>query len=112
MERSPYQQLRQLGYAINRFGNDADLDRQPIQARRSFDVLKRNVRSAQDRLKDYENAEFEQDVKLQIQVLPKAVQALEKTRDSLLKASEFELVGAVDVAHISSELDELIRRLS
>jgi hypothetical protein len=111
VESSPYHRLKQIGYAINRFGNDADLDRQPAQARRSFDALKRNIRLAQDRLKDYEIAEFEQDVKLQDRVLPKAVQGLEKARESLLKASEYDLIGAVDVAHISSELDELIRRL-
>ena len=111
VERTPYEQLRQIGFAINRFGAAADLDVQSTAARRSFEVLRRNVLRAQDMLKDYEMFELEDDTLKQAQLLPKVVKALQTLRDSLLKASEYELIGAVDVAQISAEVDELIDKL-
>ena len=110
-QRTPYQQLRQIDYAIGRFGSAANLDEQTTVARKSFEILRRNTRRALDTLKDYEMLELEEDNLKQAKVLPKAVKTLQTLRDSLLKASEYELVGAVDVALMSAEIDELIDRL-
>jgi hypothetical protein len=110
-ESSPYQQLRQIGFTINRFGVAADLDMQSTAARRSFEALRRNIQRAQDVLKDYEMFELEEDTRKQAQLLPKAVKALQTLRDSLLKASEYDLIGAVDIAQISAEIDELADKL-
>jgi hypothetical protein len=111
VERSPYQQIRQIDFAINRFGMDANLDSQSNVARRSFDALRRSSKASLAILKDYEMLELEEDTRKQMLALPKAVASLGKLRDSLLKASEYELVGAVDVAQMSAEIDELIDRL-
>lgn len=110
-EYTPYQQLKQIGFALNRFGAAADLDAQSTAARRSFEALRRNVQRAQDILKDYEMFELEEDTFKQTQILPKAIKALQVLRDSLLKASEYDLIGAVDVAQISAEIDELVDKL-
>lgn len=110
-ERTPYQQLRQIGFVINRFGVAAGLDAQDAPARRSFEVLRRNVQRAQDTLKEYEMFELEEDTLKQAQVLPKAVKALQLLREGLLKASEYDLISAVDVAQISAEIDELVDKL-
>jgi hypothetical protein len=106
--RSPYEQLRQVGFAVNRFGAATDWDMQSAAARHSFEVLRRNVRRAQDVLKDYEMFELEEDIRKQAQLLPKVTKSLHSVRDSLLKVSEYELIGAVDVAQISVGIDELI----
>jgi hypothetical protein len=111
VERNPYQQLRQIDYAINRFGMAANLDEQPNNARRAFDGLRQSARKSLAVLKDYEMLELEEDTRKQAALLPKAVKSLGSLRDSLLKASEYELVGAVDVAQMSAEIDELIDRL-
>jgi hypothetical protein len=110
-EQTPYQRLRQIGFAINRFGAAADLDAQSAPARRSFEALRRSVRRAQDMLKDYEMFELEEDTLKQARLLPETVKALQALRDNLLKASEYELIGAVDVGQISAEIDELIDKL-
>lgn len=110
-QRTPYQQVRQIGYTIGRFGSVANLDEQSTAARKSFETLRRNVRRAQDVLKDYEMLAMEEGTLKQAQLLPKAVKALHTVREGLLKASEYELVGAVEVAQISAEIDELVDRL-
>jgi len=110
-DQSPYQQVRQLGFALNRLAVQSDLELRPVAAIKAFDVLKRAARSAQDTLKEYEMFELEEDTRMQAKVLPKAVKSLEKLREAVLKASEYDLIGAVDVALMSAELDGLIVRL-
>lgn len=111
VERTPYEQLRQIGFVINRIAIAADIDAQSSAARKSMDTLKRSVRRAQDVLKEYEMLAMEEDTLKQAQVLPKAVKALQIVRESILKASEYELIGAVDVGQICAEVDELIDKL-
>jgi hypothetical protein len=111
-ERTPYQQVRQIDFTIGRLGSAANLDEQSTVARKSFETLRRNARRSQDTLKDYEMFELEQDTAKQAKALPKAIHSLQTLRDSLLKASEYDLVGAVDVAQMSAEIDELISRLA
>jgi len=109
--QSPYQQVRQLSFTLNRLVSQTDLELRPTVVIKMVDALKHSARSAQDTLKEYEMFELEEDVRKQAKALPKAIKSLEKLRENLLKASEYEVVGAVDVAQISAELDELIVRL-
>jgi len=110
-ERTPYQQLRYLETTIKRLATDNDLQAAPAPAQRSFNALLRSCRAAVDRVKDYELSLFEEDLKLQAKALPQATKALQQMRDNLLKTSEYELVGAVDVAQISAEIDELVDKM-
>jgi hypothetical protein len=111
MSNSPYQQIRRLSFELNRLTGQVRIEDFPTAAAKALDVLKRSARAAQDVLKDYEMLELEEDARMQAKTLPKAIKSLEKLRENLLKASEYELVGAVDVAQMSGELDELIDRL-
>jgi len=106
--RTPYQQVRQIDYAIGRFGAAINLDEQSPAARKSFEILRRNSRRSLDVLKDYEMLELEEDILKQAKALPKAVKSLSVLRESLLKASEYDLISAIDVAQLSVEIDELI----
>jgi hypothetical protein len=110
-EQTPYQQLRQMEMAINRFGISADMDMQSTAGRRSFEALKRDARLARDMLKDYEMFELEEDSRKQMALLPRVIRCLEKLRSSMLKASEYDLISAIDIAQLSSQLDELMDKL-
>ena len=110
-ETSPYQQLRQLEFSLRRSVPIEILEEQGPAGRRALEKLQRDVRASKDVMKDYEMFELEEDTRMQARTLPKAVKSLERTRESLLKASEYELVGAADVAQMSAQLDELIDKL-
>jgi phage anti-repressor protein len=110
-DQSAYQQLRQMEQVINRLGQTLDFERSATAGRRAFDGLKRDTRMALDMLKDYEMFQLDEDTRKQAQLLPRVVKALQKMRASMLKASEYDLIGAVDVAQMSAQLDELVDRL-
>lgn len=103
---SPYQQLRRIEFAVQgcRPGYEAGQ-----AAHKAFDSLLRQVQLAQQIVRDYELSE--DSAKTQLRILPRAVKSLEKVRTALLKASEYELVGAVDAAQLSAQLDEMAERL-
>jgi hypothetical protein len=111
VEQTPYQQLRNFESTVNRLGQAIDFDVHTTAGRRAFESLKREVRVARDMLKDYEMFELEEDLRKQAQLLPRAIKGLEKLRANLLKASEYDLIGAIDVAQLSAQLDELIDKL-
>ena len=110
-ERTIYQQLRQLETIIKRLVADIDLQQVTTAGHKSLAALLRSSRAAVERLKDYELSVAEEDLRMQAKTLPQAIKSLQKMRDDLLKASEYELVGAVDVAQISAELEELVDKL-
>ena len=111
MNKTPYQQLRQMGFVVNRLAAAANLDTYDPAVRRSFAVLQRDIKRTQDMLKDYEMFELEENSRKQASLLPKVLKSLVAVRQSLLKTSEYELISTVDVIQISAELDELIDRM-
>ncbi len=106
--RSAYQQLRQVGFTVNRLRPDMGAD-QVVQ--KAFADLQKRVLAAQRILRDYEMTESEEDTRAQLRILPKAVKSLEQLRESILHASQYDLIGAVDVAQQSAQIDGLIDRL-
>lgn len=110
-ERSAYQQLRQIEFTLNGLWNGTELQDLEPAARKSVELVKRQVFAAQAAAKDYELSELEEDTRAQLRLLPKAIKTLEQLRAGMLKTSEYELIGVVDVAQLSAELDELIDRL-
>jgi hypothetical protein len=106
-----YQQLRQVEFMLKGFWRNIDLQELETAARKSLEAVRRQVQLAQAVAKDYEFVESEEDTRAQVRLLPKLVKALEQLRTGILKSSEYDLVGAVDVAQLTSQLDELIDRL-
>ncbi len=109
--QSTYHQLRQIGFVLNGLWNGIDLPALDNGARRALDAVRRHVQTAQAVARDYELLESEEDTRAQLRLLPKAVVSLEQLRAAILKASEYDLIGPVDVAQLSAQLDELIDRL-
>lgn len=68
-------------------------------------------RLTQHVLRDYELTTLDEDTAAQLRLLPKAVKSLETLRSYLLIASEYDLVGPVDVAQYSAGLDDLVEKL-
>lgn len=104
--KSPYQHLRQVEFTVQGLRPEWDAAR---PAHKAFDALLRQVQASQHALRDYELAE--DDVKAQTRLLPRGIRSIEGVRANILKASEFELIGAVEVAQLTAQLDELIDRL-
>ncbi len=111
MTQSTYQQLRQINFVLNRLWSDIDPQSLDSSSRKALDAVRRQIQTAQAIVRDYELSEYEEDTRAQLRILPKAVKALEQLRASVLKASEYDLIGPVDVAQLSSQLDELIDKL-
>ena len=110
--QSTYQQMRQLDVLVRRWTlPDDSLGSGGTAAQRSLDSLKRSVRAAVDRTRDYELSQAEEDTRMQAKTLPLAIKSLAAVRTDLLKASEYDVVSAVDVAQISAQLDELLDSL-
>lgn len=99
-----YRQLRQVEFQVQRWRPGLETER---AAQKAFATLLRRVQMASAVARDYEMSEFEEDTRAQLRLLPRVVKELEAVREALLKASEYDLVGAVDVAQLSAQLDEL-----
>lgn len=106
--RSPYQQLRQIGFAAQGWRPADDAGR-PVQ--KAYEGLQKRLQLAEAAMRDYELSAAEYDTRAQMRLLPRAVKGVESVRDALLAASEHDIVGAVDVAQTSAQLDELIAKL-
>lgn len=106
-----YQQLRQVEFMLNRQWRDVDLQEIETAARKSLEAVRKQVQLAQATAKDYELVESEEDTHAQVRLLPKVVRSLEQLRAGILKSSEYDLIGTVDVAQLSAQLDELIDRM-
>lgn len=106
--RSPYYQLRQIEMAVRRVQPDTDVERVVTNA---YAQLQKRIALAVATVRDYERYEVEEDTKAQLRTLPKVIKSIEQVRESILKVSEYDVIGAVDVAQMTAELDELIGRL-
>src|ERR1051326_5696103 len=106
MERTIYQELRQIEFTVVSLWNGMDLQDLETPARRSIEAFRKQVQITRAVAKDYEMAEAEEDVIALIRLLPRLTKALEQLRATVLKASEYDLIGAVDVAQLSVQLDE------
>lgn len=107
-QKSPYQQLRQIEFMVNGLRPGLEADR---AVQKAFEGLQKRVQTAQQSLKEFEMAESEEDTRAQLKILPRAVKSLEQLREAILHASQYDLIGAVDVAQWSAEVDELVDRL-
>jgi hypothetical protein len=111
MDRSIYQQLWQIEHTLVGLWNKIDLQDLETPARRSIEAFRRQMQITKAIARDYEMSEAEEDPLAQLRLLPKLAKAIEQLRATILKASEYDLVGAVDVAQLSAILDEQLDRL-
>ena len=105
---TPLQQLQQIETAVRSILMailDEDL---PAAGRRAVREIRQTMVQARKALRDYER---EEDARLQASLLPESITGLEQVRHNILDASQYDVFSAIDVAHVTATIDQLIDRL-
>lgn len=107
-DTSPYDQAKELVRQLNSILSSLDIDSLSREERdlavgikQLFDHVRLGARDY-----DYADSRYEQE-----QSAVETKQYLEQLQAAILKASEFNLFGAVDVAHASAHIQQLVSRL-
>lgn len=107
-DSSPYEQAKELVRQLNSILSALDLDDLPRDARdlaidikQLFDHVRLGARDY-----DYADTRYEQE-----QSAVETKQYLDVLQAKILKASEYNLFGAVDVAHASARIQQIVSKL-
>lgn len=107
-DSSPYEQAKELVRQLNSILSAMDIDDLPreernlaIDIKQLFDHVRLGARDY-----DYADTRYEQE-----QSAVETKQYLEQLQAKVLKASEYDLFGAVDVAHASARIQYIISKL-
>ena len=79
------------------------------KGRKAVAELRQNLADAKIYTADYELSEMRDE---QVDNAKKANKYLERARQQILRASEFDVFGPIDVAHLSAQIDQLKAGLS
>lgn len=79
------------------------MDEVPEKGRKAINELKQNLIDAKIYTQDYELSEMRQE---QLDNAKRAKKYLSLARRQILRASEFNVFGAVDVAHLTAQIDQ------
>jgi hypothetical protein len=102
------QEARELETHVRKTVAQFDLDDLPREQRAILIALKNNLVDARLDARDYEYAQTRAD---QLEASINARNRLEQTLQLILKASEFGVFSAVDVAHLSAGVQHLMSRM-
>jgi hypothetical protein len=103
--KSLYDQAKELESQIGSILSFYDISELPMQQKDLVTVLKHQLIDARLDARDYEYAETRAE---QLLHAKEGKQRLKELSQSILKASEYNLFGAVDVAQISARIEQLI----
>jgi hypothetical protein len=107
-ELSPYDQAKDLARQLNSFLSALDIDSLSREEREIALSIKRLLDHVRLGVRDYEFADTKYE---QEQSAVEAKQHLEQLQALVLKGSEYNLFGAVDVAHASARIQQIISKL-
>ena len=96
--------VKQIDTQVNSILRKTDWSEVNEKARKAVVELRQNLAAARIYAADYELSEMREE---QLDNAKKAKKYLEQARDHILKASEFDVFGPVDVAHITAQIDQL-----
>ena len=96
--------VKQVDAQINSILRNADWDEVNEKARKAVVDLRQNLANARIYAADYELSEMRDE---QLDNAKKAKGYLETARTQILRASEFDVFGPVDVAHLTAQIDQL-----
>jgi hypothetical protein len=100
---SPAGLVKQVDGQVSRILRQADLDKAEEKGRKAVAELRQNLADAKVYAQDYELSEMREE---QMDNAKKAKKWLEKARQQILRASEFNVFGPIDVAHLSAQIDQ------
>jgi len=105
---SPSRKIKQLDSQISNILRGFDIRKLSSKEREIISKLQRNLTDSRIYSADYELSETRDE---QLDNAKKAKKWLEQARKNILTASEFNIFGALDVAHISALIDQIISEL-
>lgn len=108
-KKSPSIRAKHVDANIERLLRQVDIRRLSSKERNIILKLKQELAEAKIYSSDYERSET---VEEQIENASKAKKGLEKARRNILLASEHDLFGAIDVAHLTAEIEQTINDLN
>ncbi|MBX4201988.1 hypothetical protein KW803_03830 [Candidatus Saccharibacteria bacterium] len=103
--KSPSAQVKDIEGQVNLILRRLDMDQVPEKGRRALNELKQSLGFAKTYTQDYELSEMRQE---QLDNAKKAKKKLNNARTQVLRASEFDVFGAIDVAQLSAEIETVI----
>jgi len=96
--------VKQVDTQVNSILRKIDWEEVNEKGRKAVVDLRQNLTDARAYTIDYEASEMRDE---QLSNAKKARGYLEKARGLILRASEFDVFGPVDVAHLSAQIDQL-----
>jgi hypothetical protein len=105
---SPSRRVKQVDTQISNILRGFDLRKLSSKERDIIAKLQQNLVDSRIYTNDYELSESREE---QLDNAKKAKEWLEQARKNILAASEFNIFGAIDVAHLSAVLDQIISEL-
>lgn len=106
---SVYELCRQLEGQLKRLLTAQDLDELPVRGREAAISIRRLMADARLDVRDYEFAETRAE---QMKYAKAGTQRLEEVRQRILLASEYNVFSAIDVAHQTATIEQIINQLS
>lgn len=107
-EHSPYDQAKELARQLNSILSALDIDSLSREEREIALSIKRLLDHVRLGARDYDFADTKYE---QEQSAVETKQYLEQLQALVLKGSEYNLFGAVDVAHVSARIQQIISKL-
>ena len=104
-EASPFKLAKDIGAFVSVFISNTDVDSLPREQREAVMLLKNQAADIRLDMRDYGLAETRQ---AQERLAKEVAEHLEALQATILKVSEYNLLGAADVAQLSAQLQQLI----
>jgi hypothetical protein len=101
-DQSPSVMVKQLDTQVTMILRKVDQYMLSEKPRNELAGLRQSIADARTYSRDYELSEMREE---QIDRAKKARKFLEQARQAILKASEFNVFGPVDVAHLTAQID-------
>jgi ribosome-binding factor A len=102
---SPAISVKRIDAQVNMIIRGIDWAKINEKGRRAVIELRQDLSDARVYAQDYELSEMRDE---QLANAKKAKKYLARARAAILRASEFDVFGAIDVAHLSAQIDQLI----
>jgi hypothetical protein len=104
VEKSPFLGIKQLEVQVNGKLSSVDLYELPMAEQKIVAAIKRELVDCRLDIRDYELSETRDE---QLKNAKHARKRIDTLRAQILSASEYDLFGAVDVAQLTAQLDQI-----
>jgi activator of HSP90 ATPase len=101
---SPGGLVKQVDTQINMILRKTDWDEVGEKARKAVTELRQNLADAKVYAQDYELSEMRDE---QLDNAKQAKKWLDQARQQILRASEFDVFGPIDVAHLTAQIEQI-----